>query len=77
VSILFRPDHLSSEKAYNVDEVRLKYARAYESRTEAEENQLISEYKSKMPILEIDRTHQQKRNVIGSRLKKLMERGII
>ena len=76
-SLTIRPSSIKSEKSYSVDEVKLKYARAYESWTEAEENQLISEYKSKTPILEIARIHQRKRNAIGAKLKKLMERGII
>ncbi|XHH07618.1 MAG: AAA domain-containing protein [Candidatus Bathyarchaeia archaeon] len=76
-SLSTRPSFIKSEKTYSVDEVKLKYARAYESWTKAEENQLISEYKSKIPISEIARIHQRKRNAIGSRLKKLIERGLI
>jgi len=76
-SLLLKPSFAKTDQSYSVNEVRLKYARAYESWTEAEENQLISEYKGRTPILEIARIHQRKRNAIGSRLKKLIERGTI
>ena len=71
------PPYTESDKSHSIDEIRLKYTRAYESWTEAEENQLISEYKSKIPITEIAKKHQRQRNAISSRLKKLVERGLI
>ncbi len=76
-SLSTKPSLIKLEKSYSVDEIRLKYARAYESWAEAEENQLISEYKSKMPISAIAKKHQRQRNAIRSRLKKLIDRGLI
>jgi superfamily I DNA and/or RNA helicase len=69
-------DHEDS-KAYSLDEIRLKHARAYESWTEAEDKELISEYHNNLTVSEIAKRHQRQRSAIRSRLRKFGKLGLI
>jgi len=69
-------DHEES-KAYSLDEIRLKHARAYESWTEAEDKELISEYHNNLTVSEIAKRHQRQTSAIRSRLRKLRKLGLI
>jgi len=69
-------DHEES-KAYSLDEIRLKHARAYESWTEAEDKELISEYHNNLTVCEIAKKHQRQRSAIRSRLRKISKLGLI
>jgi len=69
-------DHDES-KAYSLDEIRLKHARAYESWTEAEDKELISEYHNNLTVSEIAKRHQRQTSAIRSRLRKISKLGLI
>jgi hypothetical protein len=58
-------------KTYSLEEIRKKYPRAYESWTENEDDQLISQYNEKLTIREIANRHQRQRGAIRARLIKL------
>ena len=69
-------DHEES-KTYSLDEIRLKHPRAYESWTEAEDKELISEYHNNLTVSEIAKRHQRQRSAIQSRLRKFSRLGLI
>jgi hypothetical protein len=58
-------------KTYDIREIRQEHPRAYESWTEAEEEQLKQLYKESMSISDIAKKLQRKPGGISSRLKKL------
>lgn len=64
-------------KKYNLDEIRLKNARAYEIWTEEEDKELISDYHNNLSVSAIAEKHKRQRSAIRSRLKKLEKRGLI
>jgi DNA-directed RNA polymerase specialized sigma24 family protein len=64
-------------KEYSSQESSLKHPRAYESWSEMEDKELISQYLEKLPIREIARKHQRKISAIKSRLSKLERYGLI
>jgi superfamily I DNA and/or RNA helicase len=64
-------------KTYSLDEIRLKHARAYESWSEAEDKELISEYHNNLTVGEIAKRHQRQRSAIQSRLRRLSRLGLL
>ena len=65
------------KKAYSLEEIRTKHARAYESWTETEDKELISQYQENLTISEIANKHQRETSAIRSRLRKLNKLGLI
>jgi hypothetical protein len=58
-------------KAYNVDEIRKKYPKAYEKWSEKEDKNLMAEYSRGKSIDELAENFQRKPGAIRSRLQKL------
>ena len=66
-----------NNKAYDVERIRLKYARAYESWSEAEDKQLLAEYNENLTVNEIAKKHQRQRSAIKSRLRKMRKSNLL
>ncbi len=62
---------LEESKAYNLDEIRLKHPRAYESWTEAEDLELSKYHEEGLSVSQLAEKHQRQSGAIRSRLKKL------
>jgi myo-inositol-1-phosphate synthase len=64
-------------KAYSLDVIRLKHARAYEPWTQAEDGELISDYRNNLSVSAMAEKHKRQRSAIRSRLRKFSKRGLI
>jgi len=58
-------------KTYSIVRTRTRYPRAYETWTEAEDQQLIDEYRKRVPVLSLAAWHQRQPSAIQSRLVRL------
>ncbi len=65
------------KKTYSLEEIRLKYPRAYESWSESEDRELIEQYKQGMSVYDITKIHQRQRSGIKSRIRKMQKIGLI
>lgn len=64
-----------NDKAYSVAEIRKEHPSAYKKWTRKEEMELIKAYQRGSSIEELAERHGRKPNAIGSRIRKLKERG--
>lgn len=74
-----RPSYDSAEemKTYDVDEIRKKHPKAYEGWTNAEDAELVKNYRDGLSISELAERHERKTGAILSRLRKLEKLGLI
>lgn len=63
--------NLEKSRAYNLDEIKLKHARAYESWTQAEDSELSKYCQEGLSVSQLAEKHQRQSGAIRSRLKKL------
>ena len=60
----------TDRKTFDLNAIRVKYHRAYESWSDSEDRELIDQYNQRMSISEIYRIHQRQRSAIRARINK-------
>jgi len=66
-----------NQQTYDLNKLRLKYPRAYESWFDSEDKQLIDEYNQGLKPYAIAKIHQRQRSAIKSRIRKLRKLQLI